>query len=113
MSAQIVQVENKEDERLGGWNKCGRKFVEYWKSAERGSEQCKNNKETSKHLPDCKRHDRCTRAMHLSLQRHPNPATDGVTPTLFKLILFFPNSFPTQKQATSNLKSQGFRISIK
>jgi hypothetical protein len=34
-----VKVEHAEDEREGGPNKCGRKFVEYWMSPERGADQ--------------------------------------------------------------------------
>ena len=43
--------DDQEDERLGGPNKCGRKFIEYWTSSDRGDQQCSSHDEIAKHVP--------------------------------------------------------------
>ena len=53
LSKQLtVTVEDSADERLGGPQKVGRKFVEYFRSSDRGTEQCKNNDEIARHIPN-------------------------------------------------------------
>jgi|SaaInlStandDraft_1057018.scaffolds.fasta_scaffold429150_1 hypothetical protein len=46
-----VAVNETHDERLGGPNKCGRKFLEYWMSPERKELQCKTATDCAKHIP--------------------------------------------------------------
>ena len=47
-----IRVEETDDERLGGPQKCGRKFMEYWRHPDRCAAQCKTNDEVAKHIPD-------------------------------------------------------------
>lgn len=46
-----VEVEDSQDERQGGPNKCGRKFIEYHMSQQRGPKQCATNAECAARIP--------------------------------------------------------------